>query len=647
MTVGKAAEFASTARTNLQIARLLGAGWATNRVRGVADRKSGALERSSPIAAWVDLIETAGPLASFHFDEARSQRLALWLATEYKPTDIAVVRHEVERLIDGEFAIFGEWCEMPTWTTDPQSGFRFSDDHWAKVQTPSGVDVKRVWEPSRFGWLVPLARAHLLGLDDLAPLDVMSEIFDSWCDDNQPNSGINWSCGQESSLRLILLTAILEVVPANRFDPDLLRAFVAQTGRRVEAHIDYARSQKNNHHLSEALGLLTAGLLLDESDDSVRWIESGTKQLEIVARTLVSADGSTSQNSMNYHRLFVQGFTWGVHVLERHGRPVPSIVRQALERTSRFQRALVDPATGGAPVFGNDDGADLFRFDLGTHRDFRGCVQAASAVLDEPSPYPAGPWDETALWLTGELTDRDQIEPSQSQLHVDGGIALASREGFRVSMRGGDHQFRPAHADQLHVDVWWEGVEVAIDRGTFGYHASGAWVDAFSGSEHHNTVLVDGQGQMRRLSKFVWGPRWSGGHLAIDGSTILGDHDSYRAAGVAHSRRVDVFDDRVEVVDTLTSAEQHEYELRWNLADHPFEVDDESVDLLLGPKGRVVVRLQASPGWTEPIKVVRADLDGPVGWRAIDYLQLQPCLSVRAVTAGRAIELRTSFELGS
>ena len=63
---------------------------------------------------------------------------------------------------------------------------------------------------------------------------------------------------------------------------------------------------------------------------------------------------------------------------------------------------------------------------------------------------------------------------------------------------------RPGHADQLHLDLWWCGLNVAQDAGTYLYNAPPPWDNALARSEVHNTLVVNGLEQMTRAGRFLY-----------------------------------------------------------------------------------------------------------------------------------------------
>src|SRR5690606_29571058 len=72
-----------------------------------------------------------------------------------------------ERMLDGNLRYFGRhWKALgspPQWFKDPWTGHAWNEEgvHWSRVRefAAVGADIKVIWEPSRFEWLVVLARA--------------------------------------------------------------------------------------------------------------------------------------------------------------------------------------------------------------------------------------------------------------------------------------------------------------------------------------------------------------------------------------------------------------------------------------------------------------------------------------------------------
>lgn len=198
------------------------------------------------------------------------------------------------------------------------------------------------------------------------------------------------------------------------------------------------------------------------------------------------------------------------------------------------------------------------------------------------STYPAGPWDEASLWLFGD-GPADEVQPParvDQRTEPSGYVALRSASGLAFT-RCGAFKHRPSHADLLHVDVWWRGINVALDAGTYGYNSPAPWDGGLAGTSVHNTLTIDGRDQMDKAGRFLWLPWARGTSRAIvgsDGGSLAyweGEHDGYaRLPEPATHRRgvLRVGEEHWLVLDESRSAAEHDHRLHWLLADMPFWV---------------------------------------------------------------------------
>src|SRR6185295_11415525 len=107
---------------------------------------------------------------------------------------------------------------------------------------------------------------------------------EDWRDNNPPQLGANWKCGQEISFRVMAwcfgLYGFLDAQSTTAQCVASLAQMIAISGARIEANLDYALSQHNNHGISEGLGLWTIGSLFPELRSAERWREKGRQVLE-------------------------------------------------------------------------------------------------------------------------------------------------------------------------------------------------------------------------------------------------------------------------------------------------------------------------------------------------------------------------------
>jgi asparagine synthase (glutamine-hydrolysing) len=535
----------------------------------------------------------------------------------------------------------------PDWHLNVLTGQRSpAHRHWSRIGDFASGDIKGVWELSRFGFAFPLARAFARTGDD-RHADLFWQLVEDWQLHNPPQQGANWKCGQEISLRVMAwcfaLYTFLGSPATTAARVVALAGMVEQFGHRIEANLAYALSQQNNHGVSEAMGLWTVGLLFPEFRAAARWRERGRVLLHRLATDLIGDDGGCSPNSLNYQRLMLHDFLWCCRLGELHQDPFAPEVRQRLERAASLLYQLQDPSSGRLPRYGHDDGSLILPLSNCDYQDYRPVIQAAQYFCTGTRAYPDGPWDEEALWLFGPKSLRAPVEPRpREDLHADrsGYYTIRARSGVAFT-RACTFRHRPAHADLLHVDLYWKGLNVAIDPGTFSYNAPPPWDDAFAGTRYHNTVDVDGLDQMERANRFLWLP-WARGRVyrsdraAGDWLACLeAEHDGYaRLTPPVRCRRalLRLGDEHWLVVDRLTSSRPRMYRLHWFLADLPYDCseDHRTIRLQTG-RGEYVVQVGVLDSRSAVASVVRADRESPRGWYSPRYSTREPALSMELI----------------
>jgi hypothetical protein len=305
--------------------------------------------------------------------------------------------------------------------------------------------------------------------------------------------------------------------------------------------------------------------------------------------------------------------------------------------------------------------------------DYRPLLQLGNCVLDRPSALQPGPWDEAALWICGRFAKTVESETADTISSRTGYYRIGTKNSWAL-VRAGRYTRRPFQADQLHVDLWYHGLNLARDAGTYLYNADPPWDNGLAGTAVHNTVMVDRRDQMRRAGRFLW-LDWAQGSGRSSSTSVpttsvdlpdcfAGEHNGYRRLGVTHRRMVQcITDDAWVIVDDLLGADEHELRLHWLLPDLPFEVIAASpfCAVLSGEKESFHWNVFSSaPGDTAVIrggKSLSGELMGGdeelLGWESPTYGERCPAISllyrvhaplpVRIVTtilAGDALQLQ-------
>lgn len=503
--------------------------------------------------------------------------------------------NEADEIVVGKFRLFGaDPVEINLVPAPPIAHWTNYENHKTTFNLQPS-DPKFIWEPARFGWAFTLGRAWHVSSDEKYA-EAFWRHFETFQAANSVNMGPNWMSGQEVGIRLIALAWAGTVFGASKTSTPQrlthLATAIAQHAARIPATLMYARSQNNNHLLTEAAALYTASLALPTHPTAARWHSLGQQWLTWCFTHQIDRYGEYVQHSANYHRLMLQAALW-VKMLENREQRVENsqtAVRQNLALATHWLLSLLDPDSGRVPNLGANDGALIFPFSVATFDDFRPMAQAAARTFLGYS-IPPGPWDEMSLWFGAPQIEHQPDIPRYPGDH----IYAAHSWGY---LRAVKFTSRPSHADQLHVDLWWRGLNIAQDAGTYLYNANAPWDNRLTSTLVHNTVTVDGQEQMTRAGRFLyldWADATSKRHFESGADFVQrasAQTDAYARFGIRHNRTVTVFpDERWLVEDELLNhhSQPHTFRLHWLLPDWEWVLESK--------EERIEIRLKSSYGW--------------------------------------------------
>ena len=537
--------------------------------------------------------------------------------------------------------------------------------HWSSINDFGHGDIKWFWEPSRFTFAFDLAREYIRTQNQEIP-EFFWEVLEDWMTQNQPNCGVNWKCGQEVALRLIAVCfasrAFITAQSTQEKQISMVAELASVSGHRIASNINYALQQKNNHGISEAAGLWTAGLLFPYAKGSNTWVRESRRLLIDQAIELIYSSGNCSQHSVNYLRLMLQTYSWCIclgksldqQLFKNNRRSNQAIAH--LHAAIGFLHSVMDTKTGQVPRFGANDSSLLFNLSECSASDFRPALQSLSLILDNKRLFSTGPWDEEAFLLTGHdfQTFPETTQPNQQPRHLrdDGINVLRDKDSFATLRIQKKFKHRPSHADLLHVDIFWKGNNITIDPGTYSYNAPEPWQMPFARTEFHNTVTVNDSDQMTRFSRFIWTdwartfPSPALKDETSDKNQLVYTHTGYEKyhSGCLHTRGVFSLGENTWLIhDTVTAKSKNKYRLHWLLGDFAYK----SIEPLCGldfetTSGVYQIRLLSSCPLFRST-VVRACKDSPRGWFAPYYSHLEPAISLDLTVEAHSAEFWTLF----
>ena len=544
---------------------------------------------------------------------------------------------EAERIRNGELKYFAHQFVKtgfpPDWHKDPVSGKKLDlHKHWSEISDDGEVDTKFIWEASRFGVTYTLVRAYAFARDEKYA-EAFWELIQSWAESNPPNQGPNWMDGQEAALRLMAWSfAFYAFIDSPSSTSERIAQFtvmVAAHAERIYKNIDYAISTHSNHTISEGFGLWLVGLLFPELKDAQKYFELGRRLLEQEAAAQIFPDGTYSMYSLNYHRFILQLYLYAIRLGELNDFRLSATVLSRISKSVDTLYQLVDTETGQMPVYGSNDGALVLPLNNCDFNDYRPLLQLGSYVTKRQFLFEPGAWDEDVFWLYGadsisQPRSFGGSEKAQASF-PDGGTYTLSNANSKAVIRCTDYKARPSHADQLHMDLWIRGQNVACDAGTYLYSGEGPWRNGLAHTSVHNTVTIDGNDQMKMVSRFTW-TNWSKGNVIGQNERLWqGEHDSYKP--VTHKRTVMALEgDRWLVIDNLHGKQNHHYALHWLLNDVRCERKEDLILFSLDEvKYKVELGLLAGKS---TFSVVRGDPNSTRGWRSRYYGDKEPAISL-------------------
>lgn len=557
----------------------------------VARLRTGELARRLPARA--DFTESPHVMWTHRFDlDAIRQR---YEAEGIAETVRQQVVYEAERVLAGQLQLYGDrWHDVgwpPRWHRNVFTGYEYPRAHWTAISDndPERGDIKDVWELSRLPFTYLFARAHVLTGDDRY-VEAWWQAIEDWAHHNPPNLGVNWHCGQETSLRAITLCFGLSVFadhPASTTARlDLAARILGASVDRVRPTVGYALSQRNNHAVSELVFLLT----VDNTND-----RQLLRHLLEVLDDQFYPDGSYSQQSFTYQRLAVQALQWLLVTRPDLPPRARSRVVEVLARSRDFLSRCSDPVSGWLPNYGPNDGALLLHLTTAHYRDFRPLLTSLGAPGDPERREPS-------LWLSipevaEQKTDANEQPTTYHTLRGPRSLAFT---------RIGTGRHRPGHADQQALDLWIDGSNVVPDPGTFRYTAPTPWGNPFTGAEVHAAPRADESAALT-LGRFLRDAGPAAEQVHRSQSAEVDVLISRRPAGDGALWRAIVRrGDSYAVVD---AAEGVDARIRWNFQD----IADLGAIWIAGDRSAI---LQPQPseddpvsGWASPLYGAREQVE--------------------------------------
>ena len=579
------------------------------------------------------------------------------LLRPYLAGDSLYIFDEKNLISKGEYHPFGGKSVFPL-DLNPVNGSR----HWASDHKIPVPDLKLIWEGARFCWVDVLLRSEILSHSGLSESCFWDKL-DEFNQKNPVNLGENWESAQEVGLRLINIAfaagVFLQLPKSDnvyltsakhsqllRERSDLTAKVIQSHAKRILMTMVYAKSQRNNHLLSEAAALMTAAVVLPDAQDSNRWWRVGKRNFFGGLRDQIAPNGCYIQHSSNYHRLMLQLAVWVDQLLRLKGEDWPKNLVPKMRNSVRYLYAFCDPQNGKCSNIGHNDGTLMFCFGS-DYADFSPTLQAAGQIFLGSRLFPDGPRNELSIWLNVQKRYLVQSEKDRDT-EYEGPLCVGSGRS-RILMLSEPFRGRPAHDDRLHLDVWINGVNELFDPGTYRYSGVEDWDNRLKYAVTHNVMTVDHVEPMTDGGKFRWFDPDKTKILSRNEAYISAEHSAWQKLHLKHRRTVRPIENGFSVADDViptngNSGETHLYRFHWLLPNQSFKYK----------KGVLVldrIRMGFSSDTDFNLRIVRAGFcifnsgssegenfreDLWCGWYSPTYNEKVPALSIIVTCRGTA-----------
>ncbi|EDP96962.1 alginate lyase family protein [Kordia algicida OT-1] len=424
-----------------------------------------------------------------------------------KDENLAETHQEIQK---GIFTFFNKTkIKLGTeynWMVNPSTEYRYNiKKHWSEVKDLSkeAGDIKYVWEKARFSFLYDIIRYDYHFEDDQSAF-VFSEIED-FITKNPINQGPNYKCSQEISLRVMNWTFALYYYKDSEHLTEALFQKIMHNIywqiHHVYHNIHFSRiTVRNNHAITETLMLYLSEKLFPFFPNVDEWSKKGKKWFEQEIAYQIYEDGTFLQFSMNYHRVVIQLLTWGIQLAKLHNEEFDNVVYDRAQKSLDFLDVCSDPVTGKLPNYGSNDGALFFKLTNDDYRVYTSQLDDLRAVLHGYTHHNS----KSALWYGIQPTIKSQPALPAINTFEKSGYYISQDGNTKTFIRCGAYKDRPFQSDNLHLDIWANGINYLRDTGSYKYNAGLDTVNYFNGAEGHNTVSIAKADQMQKGGRFIW-----------------------------------------------------------------------------------------------------------------------------------------------
>ncbi|MGH2927209.1 MAG: heparinase II/III family protein, partial [Solirubrobacteraceae bacterium] len=312
--------------------------------------------------------------------------------------EVRRLRLAADEILSGRWDVLGVTrrdMASPDWFLDPLSGRRAPRDEYCfsinhRDQSVTG-NVKQVWELSRHHHLTVLASAYAFTGDERYA-ERAARHLRSWWGENPFLSGIHWTSGIETGIRLISWTWIRRLLDGWEGAPALFER--NDLGRRqIWWHQTYLAgfrsrgSSANNHVVAEAAGQLVAALAFPWFTESTTWADEAARLLQRELANNTFPSGVNRELAFDYHGLVAELGLIAATEADLAGHPLSDTTWRSLGRSLDVTAACLDGQIQAPRQGDSDEGRALVIAAPDSNR-WSALLALGAAIFGAPEWWP-------------------------------------------------------------------------------------------------------------------------------------------------------------------------------------------------------------------------------------------------------------------
>lgn len=389
------------------------------------------------------------------------------------------------------------------WQIDFRSGYRWSENTWHRdiqIGHKPGADVIVPWELARMQHLPHMALNFRLSSEDSEERKMLSFEFRNQVLDfiatNPPQFGVNWFCEMDIAIRavnwLVALCLFENSIELPAAWQSVFFQSIEQHGKRLYKKVRKPSGNMYNHFATQLAGLYCISVICPFFKESETWRAFAKNNLEAQIVAQVRPDGAHIEESTSYHLLATDIFLYTGILADSFNDPFSPGYRSTVQK----MLAVIETVSSSrydVPQIGDNDEGFFIKPALidRTHTRAGHLLRIGRQYADRHNKWTVNEAIMNMLVIEKqEIPQRDSNRTPGVHVLESAGWAILKDGHFKIVMclgaPGVATRVGHAHEDILSFTLYWKGLPVIVDPGSYVYTPDRYMRNTFRYAISHN-----------------------------------------------------------------------------------------------------------------------------------------------------------------